>query len=260
MKIAGKITKGLLIAIEVIAAGLFITPMTGRLYNIGNIFGLAVMLLCLAATIFWKPLHKLLKRVWGKKPVKALLVTAGTVLGVLVLYACILSAVMIGAAVNHPHDPDAVVVLGCKVTAKGGPSMMLYDRIDAAYEYLSENQDVICVASGGQGADEPVSEAQVIRDKLVAMGIDPSRILIEDKSTSTSENLEFSLNILAENGIQAENIAVVTDGFHQLRASLMADDIGVNACAVSAETKFWLVPTYWVREWFALSHLFVFGR
>lgn len=246
-------------ALEAVVIAFFVTPMTGKLYNIGNIFGLALALLCLAATVFWEPLRRLLKRIWSKKIGKALLSVFGAVLGLLVLYAVVLSAFMIGAAVNYPKSPDAVVVLGCKVGASGNPSLMLQDRINAAYKYLSENTQVICVASGGQGADEPFSEAQVIKDRLVERGIDPSRILIEDSSTSTSENLAFSLGIIEAHGIKAGNIAIVTDSFHQLRASMIAGDMGIGVSAVNAETRFWLVPTYWVREWFALSYQFVFG-
>ena len=246
--------------LEAIVIAFFVIPMAGSLIDIGNIFGLAVSLLFFAATVFWESLLGLLKRIWSKKAGKLLIVVFAAVLGLLILYAVILSAFMIGASVNYPTEPDAVVVLGCKVGATGNPSMMLEYRIEKAYEYLSENPDLICVASGGQGANEALSEAQAIKNHLVDKGIDPSRILIEDKSTSTSENLEFSLNVLAKNGIQAENIAIVTDGFHQLRASLMAGEEGVNAYAVSADTRFWLVPTYWVREWLALSYLFVFGR
>ncbi|MCH5199809.1 MAG: YdcF family protein [Oscillospiraceae bacterium] len=256
----GRICQALLLALIAIAIALFVTPMTGRLIDLGNVFGLAVTSLFYAAAAFWEPILRLLKKLWRKKWGKALIIVPSAVLGLLMLYALVLSAFMTGAAVNRPHEPDAVVVLGCKVGKTGNPSMMLEYRIEKAYEYLSENPELICVASGGQGPNEALSEGQVIRDKLVEKGIDPSRILIEDRSTSTSENLEYSLLLLENEGIQAENIAIVTDGFHQLRAALMAKDMGVEAYAVSADTRFWLVPTYWVREWFALSHLFVFGR
>lgn len=256
----GRICNALLMALESIAIAFFVIPMTGRLYDIGNILGLAVTLVFFAATAFWEPLHKLLKAIWSKKWGKALITVFSAILSLLILYAVILSAAMVAAAVNYPKEPDAVVVLGCKVGVTGNPSMMLEYRIEKAYEYMSENAEAICVASGGQGANEALSEAQVIKNHLVEKGIDQSRIFLEDKSTNTYENLEFSLNVLAENGIQAQNIAVVTDGFHQLRASLMARDIGVNAYAVSADTRFWLVPTYWVREWLALSKWFVFGQ
>ena len=256
----GRICNALLIALEAITIAFFVIPMTGGLIDIGNILGLAATLLFFAATVFWEPLFRLLKRIWKRKPGRLAIRIGSGVLSLLVLYACVLSVIMIGAAVNYPGEPDAVIVLGCKVGVTGNPSMMLQYRIEKAYEYLSENPDLICVASGGQGANEALSEGQVIRDKLVEKGIDPSRILIEDRSTSTSENLEFSLNILTDNGIQVHNIAIVTDGFHQLRAAIMAGELGVSAYAVSADTRFWLVPTYWVREWLALSYLFVFGK
>lgn len=256
----GRICNALLMALESIVMAFFITPMTGRLYDIGNILGLTITLMFFAATVFWEPLHKLLKTMWSKKWGKAIVTAFSTILSLLILYAVILSTAMVAAAVNYPKAPDAVVVLGCKVGTTGNPSMMLEYRIEKAYQYLSDNTEAICVASGGQGANEALSEALVIKNHLVEKGIDQSRILLEDRSTNTYQNLEFSLNVLAENNIQAENIAVVTDGFHQLRASLMAKDIGVNAYAVSADTRFWLVPTYWVREWLALSKWFVFGR
>lgn len=246
-------------AIEAVAMAFFITPMTGRLYDIGNILGLAVTLMFFAATVFWEPLYRLLKKLWRKKWGKVLITVPTAILSLLIAYAVVLTGAMIGAAVNYPRSPDAVVVLGCKVGVTGNPSMMLQYRIEKAYEYLSDNTEVICVVSGGQGANEALSEAQVIKNHLVDRGIDPSRILMEDKSANTYENLEFSMNVLEENGIQAQNIAVVTDGFHQLRAHLMSRDIGVDAYAVSADTRFWLVPTYWVREWLALSKWFVFG-
>lgn len=256
----GRICNALLMVPEAAAIAFFVVPMTGGLIDIGNILGLAATLLFFAATVFWEPLFRLLKRMWSKKWGKAAVTAFGSVLGLLILYAVVLSAAMVGAAVNYPREPDAVIVLGCKVGVTGNPSMMLQYRIEKAYEYLDENPELICVASGGQGANEALSEGQVIRDKLVEKGIDPSRILIEDRSTSTSENLEFSLSLLEKEGIQAQNIAIVTDGFHQLRAAVMAGELGAEAYAVSADTRFWLVPTYWVREWLALSYLFVFGK
>lgn len=257
---AGKITRGLLAALEVTAAVFFILPMTGKgsIVNVGNCFGLAVMLACLGATILWQPLCRLLKRLWSKRRGKALLLSAGGILGLLVLYAFVLTGAMVSAAAERPESPDAVIVLGCRVSANGNPSLMLSRRIEAAYGYLSDDPDLICIAAGGQGADEPFSEAQVIRDKLVEMGIEEQRILLEDKSVNTRENIELSLELLSENGIDTKSMTIVTDGFHQLRAALIAKKMGVNASAVNAVTPFWLVPTYWVREWFALSYLFVF--
>ena len=73
------------------------------------------------------------------------------------------------------------------------------------------------------------------------------------------ENLEFSLELLAQHNISAEEIIIVTDGFHQYRAHLMAQSFGCSSVSVNAETPPWLLPAYWVREWLGLSHYMIFG-
>ena len=79
-----------------------------------------------------------------------------------------------------------------------GPSVSLWDRICGAYEYMEANPDVIAVASGGQGTDEPITEAECMYRELVMLGIDPKRIWIEDEATSTWENINFTLNLIEE--------------------------------------------------------------
>ena len=259
MKVSAVVTRAVFITVEVFAALMFLFPMTMGIIDIGNVFGLAAVSAAFIVTVSFDRFSAFIKRHLKKPSGKVLIIFTGSVLSLLVLYAVVLTASMIFAAVNRPQSPDAVIVLGCKVQPSGNPSLMLSKRIDAAYEYLSENEDVICVVSGGKGEDEPESEAAVMKRRLVEMGISQDRIIPEDKSTSTAENLAYSAVLLSENGIKAENIAIVTDGFHQFRASLMARDMGISASAVNAETPFWLFPTFWVREWFGLSYFFVFG-
>ena len=95
----------------------------------------------------------------------------------------LLAAVLVMMAVqagNRPGPEDCtVVVLGCQVSASGEPTVMLRDRIDAAYDYLTAHPESRCVASGGQNDNEPISEAACIRNTLAARGIDPDRILLE---------------------------------------------------------------------------------
>ena len=81
---------------------------------------------------------------------------------------------------------------------------------------------------------------------------------MEDKSTSTEENLRFSRDIIEKEGLY-EDITIVTDGFHQLRADLLAKRQGMRAYNLSAETESWLLPTYWIREWFGVAYSLVFG-
>lgn len=248
-----------LMAAESCLVLMFLLPMFKGIVNVGAQFGLLMSVLLLFVTAFWGKLCRAVKKLWRKKSGKIFLCTAGGVFGLLTAYAVVLSALMLGSSLNFPQKPDAVIVLGCKVQKNGSPSLMLNRRIQAAYNYLEENPDVICVVSGGQGADEPVSEAEAMKKTLIDGGIAESRIITEDKSENTRQNIELSLKILEEKGIEVTEAAIVTDGFHQFRASLIAKEFAITPTAVSADTPSWLVSAYWIREWFALSHRFVFG-
>ena len=133
---------------------------------------------------------------------------------------------------------------------------MLDKRIEAAYEYLSENPDVICIASGGKGDDEPMSEAECIRQGLIRRGIAPDRIILEDKSVNTYENIRNSLAILDSIGAQRRAV-IVTSEFHQLRASMISEKHGLESYSVSSRTYLPLLPSYWIREWFAVAYEWV---
>ena len=99
-----------------------------------------------------------------------------------------------------------------------------------------------------------------MRRYLVEKGADESRLIMEDKSTNTFENIKFSFAITDKLGC-GRDITIVTDGFHQYRASLIAKQEGArNVTAYSANTQSKYVPTYWVREWLGLTHFFVFGN
>ncbi len=87
---------------------------------------------------------------------------------------------------------------------------------------------------------------------LVEKGIDPDRIYTEEKSVNTHENIAFAKEVIEEEGL-IEDIVIITDGFHQYRASLIAEKQGIESYSVSCETRNDLVPTYWVREWLALA-------
>lgn len=249
----------ILLAFETAAIVMFASQMPLGIRNIGAVFGLCISVFALLVTAFIKTAVKILKRLWRSKAGRTVTIAFFSVFGLLVVYALLLSSLMIGEMTNTPADPDAVIVLGCRVQRNGRPSLMLGRRIEAAYEYLSENKDVICIVSGGQGEDEPISEGEAMKVALVEKGIEESRIFVEDKSENTKENIEFSAKLLEEMGIEVNEAAIVTDGFHLYRASLMAKGTWQNTTSVAADTPWWLVTAYWFREWFALSSLFVFG-
>ena len=151
---------------------------------------------------------------------------------------------------------ETVVVLGCKVNGDQ-PSQMLRRRLDAAAAYLKEQPDALCIVSGGQGHNESRSEASVMKDYLLAQGISEERIYCEDRSANTKENLLFSNDIVAEEGLNPD-LVIVSDGFHQFRARLIARKLELTSYALSAHTSFWLVPAYAVRELLSLMRLLPF--
>ena len=149
---------------------------------------------------------------------------------------------------------DYVIVLGAGVNGTS-PSKPLAKRIEEAYDYMSENPDTILVASGGQGFSESISEAECIRNELVSKGIDEDRILLEDKSKSTVENLRFSLEII---GDPSKQVGIITNGFHEYRAGLIAKKVGYeNASSVPAVTLFPVGIHYMLREFFGVVRLWM---
>lgn len=162
-----------------------------------------------------------------------------TVLLVLGLAVCAVTEGFIIKASFGSKDTDAdyLVVLGAKVR-EDGPSVSLWDRIYGAYDFLAAHPDTVAVVSGGQGPDEPMSEAQCMFDHLTALGIDPGRIYLEDKSTSTKENILFTLNLLEEKtGSRPKKLWVVSSEYHLCRAGMMTRDCGVEFAGIPARTS-----------------------
>ncbi len=177
------------------------------------------------------------------------------------LVLCLLYALLILGFAHLRQPPqelqnETVVVLGCKVNGDQ-PSLMLKRRLDTAAAYLKENPDARCIVSGGQGDNETRSEASVMGDYLAAQGIDPSRIYREDQSRDTKENLTFSKAIVEAEALDPQ-LVIISDGFHQFRAWLIAQKLELSSYAVSANTSFWLVPSYAVRELLSLVKLLPF--
>lgn len=247
------------IALTVIfAAGflIFLAPVTAGIINIGNAAGMTVCAAFALTAAFWGRISALISGsgAWRAAAVSA--IAAGAVFAAL---AAVISVFMISAANSPPtaENGGTVIVLGCRVRGDT-PSLMLNGRIMAACKYLKENPEAVCIASGGQGDDELISEAECIRRILVENGIDGERIILEEHSSSTDENIRFSMAKMEEYGISG-GVTIVTNEFHQLRAKMIAEKYGLGVSAVSSETSLILLPTYWLREWFGVVYQFVFG-
>jgi uncharacterized SAM-binding protein YcdF (DUF218 family) len=123
-----------------------------------------------------------------------------------------------------PKNADYLIVLGARV--KGTvPSLAFASRINTAAKYLKKNKDTLVIASGGKGPGEDISEAESIRRELVNQGINETRIILEDQSTDTYENINFSKKLIPEG---AKIGLVVTNNFHLYRAVSIARDYGLQ--------------------------------
>lgn len=177
------------------------------------------------------------------------------------LLAAVTEAVIISASFGDPDTHcDYMVVLGAKVRSSG-PSLSLWDRIYAARDYMEEHPDVIAVVSGGQGTDEPMSEAQAMYEKLVALDIDPERIWIEDQASSTWANLNYALDLIEEKtGIRPDTLGVVSSEYHMYRAGLQARDCGVEFVGIPAKTsRLSQAVNHFMREIAGVWHYMILG-
>lgn len=162
---------------------------------------------------------------------------------------------------RHPPPVDGVVVLGAGlVRGKVGP--LLRSRLDAgrdAYERsLAAGRRTRLVTSGGQGPDEPCSESWAMAEYLRERGVPDDALVLEQRSTTTAENLAFSRVILQDNGITG-SVAVVTSNYHALRAALLMRAEGIPGYSLGSPTARYFWPSAMIREFAAVlrDHLVV---
>ena len=241
------------------SAGLvfFACPFLAGIHHAGCIFGTVISVMGILFFALNPAVSGILQKIWENGFGHFVLCVLMGILGFGAMLGIVMSVFMIISANHKPKTENTIVILGCKVR-DGEPSLMLQKRLDSALQYLKQHPDVPVIVCGGQGIDEKISEAQCMAEYLTAHGIDESRIYRDDTSASTLENMENAKKIITEQGWLPE-ITIVTDGYHQFRASNIAKSIGLSADAVSARTSWYLVPSYWVREWLGICYQFVFG-
>ena len=184
-----------------------------------------------------------------------------TILCIGLIVVTITECIIIKASFGHPEQHcDYVVVLGAKVR-DSGPSVSLMDRIYGARDYLNDHPDAIAILSGGKGADEPMTEAAAMYEELVKLGIDPNRLWLEDKATSTWENLNFSLDLIEEKtGRRPDKIGLLSSEYHLFRASLFADACGVESVGIPAKTSILSQRiNHFMREVAGVWHYLILG-
>lgn len=184
---------------------------------------------------------------WSRIPFGVRIATA-VLCGIFLLSFVIIE----GCVVSHMQDEgedglDYIIVLGAQVR-QNGPSVVLQYRLDEAIKYLNDNPDTMCIVSGGQGYNEPRTEAQGMAEYLEKKGVSKTRILMETESTTTAQNISNSMQYIREDA----TVGIVTNNFHMFRALQIAKKQGLTqVCGIAAKSKALYLPNNMLREYLA---------
>ena len=177
------------------------------------------------------------------------------------VYFCIVEVPIIkNARTDEDAERPYLVVLGAAVHGDDA-SLSLVHRLRGVLDYMEQYPDCVAIVSGGQGKGENMTEAKCMYDWLTAHGIDGSRIIMEDRATSTAENLAFSFDIIRSLGVEPDgNTAILSSPYHLFRAKSMARSMGVEAAGVAGHWDYPILTiNYFIREAFGVTHMWAFG-
>lgn len=198
--------------------------------------------------------------IWGNIPkIYRIIITTLFTIG-LVIFIGIESIIIYN---GHHHDTekqDYLVVLGAGLRGRSISASLLY-RLETALDFHDMYPDVKIVVSGGQGEGEDMTEALAMRNFLVDNGVDPSLIIMEDKSTNTYENFLYTKNVLEEEtGKEDFAITIISNNFHMYRAKFLAKEIGFNAYGYPAPSHKASAVVFYVREFFGVIKAYIFKQ
>ncbi len=150
------------------------------------------------------------------------------------------------------YDKDFVIILGCRIRKDGSLTPLLKGRVDKAIEfandqYKNSKKKIIYVPSGGKGTDECIAEAKAIEKYLIEKGIAKDRIIVEDKSTSTEENMKFSKEKIFKVK-KNPNITVATTNYHVFRSLVIANNHGLKCEGIGSKTIWYYYTNALIRE------------
>ena len=147
-------------------------------------------------------------------------------------------------------EADYIIVLGAQMR-DWGPSVVYKARLDSAIEYLNDNPDTEVIVTGGQGANESVSEGEGGKTYLLEQGIAEDRIIVESESLDTDQNISNALNLVE---VTADmKIGIVTNNFHVFRGVMIAKRYtDADVTGIAAFTEYQYLPNNLVRETFGI--------
>lgn len=216
-------------------------------------FWILLGVVCIVSSIFS---HKIIN-IWSSLHIGI----RGSIIGVVSISAVIVAVILgiiIKNGVNKPEQgADYIIVLGGQVRGTV-PSLNLAKRLDKAYEYLQNSPETKVIVSGGQGTGEDITEAEAMNTYLINKGIAKERIIMEDKSVNTHENIKFSKKLMNKKEPQ---IVIVTSSFHVYRGIRIAKKQGLNNVeGLGSTIRWYTVPNLYLREAMAIIKYYICGQ
>lgn len=175
-------------------------------------------------------------------------------------FFAVLECRVVSAARTDDAPAAALIVFGAGVNGTQ-PSLTLESRLEAALGYIrAQDGDMPVVVTGARGRGEEISEARCMAEWLTARGVDPERIWLEEQATDTAENVRYSIDLLAEHGVDTTaDIAFCTSDYHMCRAMYLRGYPYVVPVSAKLPARYWpLTLNYYIREAFAMAKAVIF--
>ena len=221
--------------------------------NLGNIVVFIVGFGFILGCIYEEKIDKLTKNGIGKW-IKIVIIV-----GCIAIFAIMVFIAMVGNINTTKFNEEVVIVLGAGLHGDE-VSLSLVGRLNRCVEYANKNAKALIIVSGGQGYQETIPEALAMERYLIQKGISRSRVIKEDKATSTYENFKFSKRILDKCFNKKYKVTYITSDFHSYRAGEIAKSLGINVTSYTSKTEFYMVPTNYAREVLAVVKMWVIGN
>lgn len=207
-----------------------------------NLLSMLFSILLCAYLIVWPMIGNLGKNALSTTTYAIIGFSAAYVLSLLAMYS--LSAVLNLLHLKKKRNADYIVVLGAGlIGSKVTP--LLAARIERGIELLHYNPNAVLIMSGGQGSGEDIPESKAMAAYAVDKGMDMEKIIVEQKSVSTQENLRFSKELMSK---PEPKIVIVTTAYHVFRALLLAKQEGIRCAGFGAKTKWYFTLNAFIRE------------
>ena len=250
----------LLLAVFLVASNLVLLRREGK--SLANTLGILLGCSLVFTTLAGFKMYDVLDRIMDVHSYEGMHISRFFECGVdcvLTYFECMILGTWICSAKAQRHVPrfnkDYMIILGCSIRKDGTPTPLLKGRADRAMWFArmqkeASGREIIFVPSGGQGSDEVISEAESIRNYLRECGVPEERILMENRSTTTNENMKYSAALIKERDPEAR-VAFSTTGYHVFRSGNLAHSHGLAASGVGSRTKWYFYTNALIREFIA---------